>query len=53
MLIKGFSYQEIADRLFISYRTVKSHVYNIYQKLRIGNKIELVQLISQRQIYSI
>ena len=29
----GLSNQEIAESLCISYHTVKTHVYNIYQKI--------------------
>ena len=47
-LITGKSYQEIADELFISYPTVKSHVYNIYNKLGIKNKIEMIQMVNKQ-----
>jgi DNA-binding CsgD family transcriptional regulator len=45
-LIKGISYKEIAAKLFISLPTVKTHVSNIYQKMNIKNKVELINLIS-------
>lgn len=44
-LILGRSYQEIAEELFISYGTVKTHVYRIYRKLGVRNKVELVQVM--------
>ncbi len=44
LICRGYTYQQIADNLFISYSTVKTHVYNIYKKLDIGNKMELVNL---------
>ena len=40
MIIDGCSYADIASRLFISMATVKSHIYHIYEKLQVGNKIE-------------
>ena len=43
-ILEGYSYKEIADRLFISYETVKTHVNNIYRKCRVKGKMELVQL---------
>lgn len=46
LLIKGYSYRAIADKLFISIPTVKTHATNIYQKLNISSKIELVNLLS-------
>ena len=40
LIIDGNSYTEIAARLFISMATVKSHIYHIYEKLHVNNKIE-------------
>jgi len=39
--------QEIADRLFISYRTVENHRYSIMQKLDAKNTASLVKLALQ------
>ena len=41
-LSKGLLYKEIADLLFISPQTVRKHVYHIYEKLHVGNRIEAV-----------
>ncbi len=41
-LSKGFSYNEIANLLFISIKTLKKHIYNIYEKLEVDNKIKAV-----------
>ena len=41
-LSKGLLYKEIADVLFISPQTVRKHVYHIYEKLHVGNRIEAV-----------
>lgn len=41
LLIKGLSYQKIADKLFISQVTVKTHVLNIYKKANVKNKVAL------------
>lgn len=40
LIIDGHSYNEIAAKLFISISTVKSHIYHIYEKLHVSNKIE-------------
>ena len=40
MLSKGLTYQEVADGLFISVKTLKKHIYNIYAKLHVDNKVE-------------
>lgn len=42
-LSKGFSYKEIAEKLFISVETVRTHIRNIYEKLQAGNKIEALR----------
>jgi DNA-binding NarL/FixJ family response regulator len=41
-LINGLSYKKIAETLFISLDTVRSHIKNIYQKLHVGSKSEAV-----------
>lgn len=42
MLSTGLLYKEIADNLSISPETVRKHVYHIYEKLHVGNRIEAV-----------
>ena len=42
-LSKGFSYKEIAQELFISIETVRTHIRNIYDKLHVGNKSEALK----------
>jgi DNA-binding NarL/FixJ family response regulator len=37
-LSKGYSYQEIADTLFISIDTVRTHIRNLYEKLHVRSK---------------
>ncbi len=41
-LINGLSYKKIAETLFISLDTVRSHIKNIYQKLHVTSKSEAV-----------
>ncbi|HMJ47729.1 MAG TPA: response regulator transcription factor [Ferruginibacter sp.] len=42
MLSTGLLYKEISDKLMISSETVRKHVYHIYEKLHVSNRIEAV-----------
>lgn len=44
-LLDGLSYKMIAEKMFISLDTVRSHVKNIYRKLKINSKIELHNIL--------
>jgi len=41
-LSRGLMYKEIAAELFISPETVRKHVYHIYEKLHVTNRVEAV-----------
>ncbi len=45
LIIQGKSNKEIASELFISLSTVKTHITNIYSKLQVSNRQELVHKI--------
>jgi len=47
LLIEGFSNNEIAQRLFISYGTAKIHVHKIFRKLGIKHRNEISQIVSK------
>ena len=47
LLVKGYTYRKIADELFISLETVKSHASKIYQKTGTCNKMELLQALGK------
>lgn len=42
-LSHGFRYKEIADKLFVSIETVRTHIRNIYEKLQVNNRIEALR----------
>lgn len=42
LLSKGKSYASIADELCLSVNTIKTHVKNIYEKLQVNSKEELI-----------
>jgi DNA-binding NarL/FixJ family response regulator len=43
----GMTSRDAAERLFISQRTVETHVSNIYRKCGVANRVELVQLVGR------
>jgi DNA-binding CsgD family transcriptional regulator len=44
-LCEGKSNKEISKTLFISLQTVKDHVYRVYQKTDVKNRVQLINLI--------
>lgn len=48
LLAEGFRYKEIADRMGISFNTVREYVHSVYQKLHVTSRTEAV-LKLQRQ----
>lgn len=48
LIFAGKSNKENGEILFISEKTVKYHIYNIYRKLNIKNRIELINLFMGR-----
>jgi len=45
LMLKGKSNRDIEKELFISLHTVKNHIYNIYQKLGVKNRLQINNLI--------
>ena len=43
LVAKGLSYKQIAQRLFLSHRTVQNHVQNTLRKLQLHNRVQLVR----------
>ncbi|MFP4470043.1 MAG: LuxR C-terminal-related transcriptional regulator [Bacteroidales bacterium] len=42
LLSKGYRYKEIAEKLFISIDTVRTHIRNIYDKLQVQSRTEAI-----------
>jgi DNA-binding NarL/FixJ family response regulator len=53
MFAEGFINKEIADRLFISIRTVESHKNHIMQKLNLKTQVELVKYAIRHNMINI
>ena len=47
LVLQGASNKDIERKLFISASTVRNHIYNIYQKLGVRNRLELINRIGQ------
>ena len=45
LILKGKTNRDIEDELYISIKTVKNHVYSIYQKLGVKTRLELIRFI--------
>lgn len=42
LIVNGFSNCEIANKLFISTNTVKTHVSNLYKKIDVSNRVQAI-----------
>jgi len=43
LLAKGNSNTDIAEKLFLSLSTVKTHVYNLFKKMGVKNRIQTIE----------
>jgi DNA-binding NarL/FixJ family response regulator len=48
LVAKGYTYREIAEKLFISVKTVQNHVQNILTKLHLRKRYELMRYAIQK-----
>ncbi len=48
MVLQGASNREIASRSSISERTVKTHLYRVYRKLKVKSRTKAIALLSQQ-----
>jgi len=50
LLVKGFSNADIADRLFLSLSTIKTHVSNLYVKMNVKNRFQAITEAKRMEI---
>ncbi|MDR1212498.1 MAG: response regulator transcription factor [Propionibacteriaceae bacterium] len=50
LIARGYSYKEIARELFISVKTVETHVSSVLRKLQLTNRHQLAQWASDRRL---
>ena len=43
LIARGHSNQEIADKLFVSVNTIKTHTSNLFLKLEVGRRTQAIQ----------
>ena len=49
-IARGYTYREIAEELYISPKTVESHVSSVLRKLHLSNRHELARWAHQRRL---
>lgn len=50
LIARGYTYREVAEKLFISIKTVETHVGKVLHKLQLSNRHELARWAVQRRI---
>ena len=50
LVARAYSNKEIAERLYMSHRTVGSHLYRIFPKLGVRSRVELARLVIERSV---
>lgn len=49
LMAKGYRYKEIAEKLFLSVETIRTHIRNIYRKLEVQSRTEALNKAFPRQ----
>lgn len=50
LIARGYAYKEVARELFISVKTVETHVSNVLRKLQLSNRYELTRWATDRRL---
>jgi two-component system, NarL family, response regulator LiaR len=52
LMSQGHSNQEIAEKMFVSVNTVKTHSKNLFEKLEVSRRTQAIQKAKQRNLIS-
>lgn len=50
LIARGYTYREVGEELFISVKTVESHVGSVLRKLQLSNRNELTRWAAERRL---
>ena len=50
LIARGYAYKEVAAELFISVKTVETHVSSVLRKLQLSSRHELTRWASDRRL---
>ena len=50
LIARGYSYKEVAKELFISIKTVETHVSSVLRKLQLSNRYQLTKWATERKL---
>ena len=50
LLVDGFDYKAIAQKLFLSSHTIRKHIANIYQKLQVNSKAHAIKVANKNNL---
>jgi len=52
LVVEGKDYRAIAEKLFLSTHTIRKHIANIYEKLHVNSKAQVINLALQRKWFN-
>ena len=50
LIARGYAYKEVARELFISIKTVETHVSSVLRKLQLSNRHQLTRWATDRRL---
>ena len=53
LICQGMTSRQIADKLFISENTVKKHTYNIFKKMKVSSRSQIIKIIHRLSTTSV